>query len=131
MGPMGLLGSWKAGSCDVDLDHGEHRGQGLVEGQQVSQLLLDEVADHALRLRPKDVQRIDRHLGVGGILERQQADLRPVAVGDDQLVLPRNGGQLRAGDPDVLALVLAGHGFTPAEQGIAAKGDDDSHADVS
>ena len=130
-GPDGLAGILEGRVVDVDLDHGQHRGQGLVEGQQVAQLLLDEVADHALRLGTEDVQRVDRDLRVGGVLERQQTDLRPVAVGDDQLVLGGHRGQLAAGDADVLALVLAGHGFTPAEQGIAAEGDDDSHADVS
>ena len=82
---------------DVDLDHRQQRRQRLVEGHQVAQLLLDEVADHALRLRAQDVERVGRHLRVGRALERQQADLRSVAVGDDQLVLgwPREPARCR------------------------------------
>jgi hypothetical protein len=48
-------------------------------------------------------------------------------VGDDELVLDGHRCQLAAGDPHVLALDLAGHGFAAAKQRVAAEGDDDSH----
>ena len=126
-GPDGLAGVLERRVVDVHLDHRQERRQGLLEGHEVAQLLLHEVADHALRLGTQDVQRVRRDLRVGGALEGQQPDLRPVAVGDDQLVLDGEGCQLRAGDPHVLALVLAAHGLAAAKQRIAAEGDDDSH----
>ena len=106
----------------VDLDHREHRGQRLLEGHEVAQLLLDEVADHALGLGAEDVERVGRHLLVGRTLEGQQADLWSVAVGDDQLVLVGDRRQLDAGGPDVLALVLGGHGLASAQQARCHQG---------
>ena len=37
----------------VDLSHGEDRGERLFERQQIAQLLLDQITDHPLGLRPK------------------------------------------------------------------------------
>jgi hypothetical protein len=54
----------------VDLSHAEDRGDRLFERQQVAQLLLDQVADHPVGLRPQDVERIGRHLVEGGRLQR-------------------------------------------------------------
>ena len=99
----------------------------MSKGTQVAQLLFDEVADHALRLRAEDVERVGWHHVVGGALERQEADLGPVAVGDDELVLDGDGSQRLTGDAHVLALVVARHGFAAAQQRVAAKGDDDPH----
>ena len=46
------------------------------------------VADHALGLGAEDVERVRPvELRVGGALQGEQADLRAVAVGDDELVL--------------------------------------------
>ena len=112
----------------VDLDHRQHRRERFVEGQQVAQLLLDEVADHALRLCAEDVERVRLDLLVRRALQSEQAYLRAVAVRDDQLVLERERGQRLGGDPDVGALVLGGHRLAAAEQRVAAQGYDDAHA---
>ena len=130
-GPDGLAGVLEGRIVDVHLDHREQGGQWLVEGHEIAQLLLHQIADHALRLRAQDVQRIWRHLRVGRALQSQQAHLRPVPVRDDQLVLNRDRRQLLAGDADVVALVVAAHGLTPSKQGIATQGDDDSHVQLS
>ncbi|CAI8864690.1 hypothetical protein EMIT0P43_20518 [Pseudomonas jessenii] len=53
--------------------------------------------------------------------------MRAIAMGDDQLVAGMDLGDLFGGDPDVGALVVSGHGFAPAEQGITAKSYDDTH----
>ncbi|MNP58195.1 hypothetical protein D3C76_1530900 [compost metagenome] len=53
--------------------------------------------------------------------------MRAIAMGDDQLVAGMNLGDLLGGDPDVGALVVRGHGFTPAEQGVTAQSNDDTH----
>ena len=64
----------------VDLDHGQQRRQMALERQLVAELLLEHVADHPLGLRAQDVERIGVDRCVGRALERQQADLRAVAV---------------------------------------------------
>ena len=87
---MGLVGILEGRVRRVDLDHRQHGRQRLVEGHQVAQLLLHEIADHALRLGAEDIERVGRDLLVGRALERQQADLGSVAVGDDELVLARH-----------------------------------------
>ncbi len=103
------------------------RREWLLGRQQVAQLLLDEVADHAFRLGAEDVERVRLDLLVGRALERQEADLWTVAVGDHQLVVRGEGSQLLRGHAHVLPLVLGGHGLPATEQRIAAQGDDDPH----
>ena len=44
--------------------------------------------------------------GVGGVHQRQQPDLRAIAVGDDEFVLLVDSGQLHRRQPDVPALVF-------------------------
>ncbi|CAI8874874.1 hypothetical protein EMIT0196MI5_20351 [Pseudomonas sp. IT-196MI5] len=56
--------------------------------------------------------------------------MRAIAVGDDQLVAGMDPGDLFGGDPDVGALVVSGHRFAPAEQGITAQSNDDTHGAV-
>ena len=70
----------EGGVVGIDLDHGQDRRERNLERQQVAELLLDEVADHPLRLGGEDVQRVRLDLRVRGALQREQADLRPVAV---------------------------------------------------
>ncbi len=111
----------------VDLDHGQQGSDPLVRWEQVAELLLDEVADHALGLRAEDVQRVGVDLLVRRSLEREQTDLRAVAVRDDQLVVGRQRGKRPACGSHVHTLVLCGQRLTPAEEGVAAQRDDDPH----
>jgi hypothetical protein len=62
-----------------------------LERKLVSELLLDDVADHPFRLCAEHVQRIGVDRRVCGSLKREQPDLRPVAVRDDELVLDCDG----------------------------------------
>jgi len=85
-GPDGLGGVGESRIPGIHLHHREDRGQRLIEGELVAELLLDDVSDHPFGLGAQDVQRRGlRGLGVGHRLEGEEADLRPVAVGDDQL----------------------------------------------
>jgi hypothetical protein len=88
--------------------------------------LFDHVADHAVRLGAEDVERVGLESIRRG-LERKHADLGSVAVGKDELVLPRNRGQGLGRHPHVDALVLGRHGLATAQQGVAAQGDYDPH----
>ena len=119
------IGEGRVGRVDLDLR--QERGEPLVLRQLVAQLLLEHVADHPLRLGVQDVERIGLDLLVGRSLERQQPDLRSVAVRDHELVLERDRRQRLAGDARVRALVLGGQGLPALEQRVAAERDDDAH----
>jgi hypothetical protein len=64
----------------IDLDHRQYGGERFLEGEPITQLLLDEVSDHALGLCAQHVERGIGHLSVRGFLERQQSDLWTVSV---------------------------------------------------
>ena len=80
----------------VDLDHRQQARERHLDGQQVAQLLLEEIADHALGLAPSMSSGYGLDGVVGGRLQRQQPHLRPVAVRQDQLVLRASGASARA-----------------------------------
>ena len=69
--------------------------------------------------------RVD--LGVGGALQRQEADLWAVAVRDDELVLKRDRGERLARHARVDALVLRRQRLAAPKQRVAAERDDDAH----
>ena len=98
--------------------------------QLVDQLLLEQVADHALGLGAEHVERIRLDPLVGLALERQQAHLGPVSVGDDDVVLGRQRGDRLDRGADVAA--LGGHvrGLAAAEQRVASERRDDQHGEV-
>ena len=122
-----LGGVVERGVVAVDLDHGQERGERLLGRQQVAELLLDDVADHRLGLGAEHVERVRRDVVVRRRLQRQQPDLGPVAVRDDDLVAGDDGGDALGGDPDVRPLVLGGHRLTALQQRVAAQGDHDPH----
>ena len=124
---MNLVGSANAGSSGSTSTIVRIARERLLERQEVAQLLLDHVADHALGLGAEDVERIGLDLLVRGALEGEQADLRAVAVRDDQLVLVGDRGQLLGRDAHVRALLLGGHRLAALEQRVAAQRDDDAH----
>ena len=111
----------------VDLDHRQDGRERHLDGQEVAELLLEDVADHALGLGAQHVQGVGLDLGVGGGLERQQPHLGPVAVRQDQLVLARHRRQRRGGRLHVAPLRLGGHRLAPLQQRVAAQGHDHSH----
>ena len=117
----------EAGIVAVDLDHGEQGREGHLEREQVAELLLDHVADHALRLGAEHVERIGLVGLVGGALQREQPDLRAVAVGDHELMLGGERRQRLRGDADVRALHLGGHRLAAPQQRVPAERDDDAH----
>src|SRR4051794_24252219 len=101
-----------------------------LEGQRIAELLLEHVADHPLRLGDENVERIGVDGRVGRALQREQADLRAVAVGDDQLVVGRHRGERLARRAGVLTLVLGGQRLPAPQQRVASEGDDDAHAQL-
>ena len=81
---------------------------------------------HALGLGPEDVEGIAGiTVVVGSRLEREEADLRALAKGDDELVGGRHRSQGPAGHLDALALAGDGQRCPALEQGASAKGHDD------
>ena len=100
----------------------------LLAWEGVLECLQKEVADHPLGLGSQHVEGVGMgEVGVAGALERQQPDLRPVAVGDDQIVVSGQRGQGLDCGQDVLLLDLGDRRLPPLEQGIAAQGDHDAH----
>jgi calcium-translocating P-type ATPase len=70
-------------------------------GHRARESLRDPVPDHALGLRAEGVERVGpRERGIRGAFDREHADLRAVAVGDDELmpVKQRRDRGDRAGD---------------------------------
>ena len=128
---MNLVGLLNAGSSRIDLDHRQQRREGALERQQVAELLLDHVADHAFGLRAEHVERIGLDLLVRGALQREQPDLRAVAVADDELMLGGHRRERVGGDPHVGALVFGGHRFAAPQERVAAQRGDDEHGSVS
>jgi len=67
-------------------------------------------------------------LGVRLSLQRQQADLRPVTVADDELMVGDRGRERLAGATHVGPLVLRGQRFATGQEGIATEGNQYTHA---
>ncbi len=105
----------------IDFDHREHRRHRPLERQDVAELLLDHVTDHPFGLRAEHVERIGLDLLIRCALQREQADLRPVAVPHDELMLHRDGRERFRGGSDVEPLVLRRHRLAAAEQCVAAE----------
>ena len=87
-GPIGFVGCAKAGSSRVD-EHLRQQRDDVALGELVAERLDEQVADHPLALRAEDVERVRRHGLVRLRFEREQPDLRAVAVRDDELVASR------------------------------------------
>ena len=127
-GADGLGGVLEGGVVRVDLDHGEDGGEGLLEGEDVAELLLDHVSDHAFGLSAEDVEGIGLDQIVSLPLEGEEPHLGSVAVRDDELMVAGEGSERLGRDADIPPLVLGGHGLTTPQQRIAAQGYQNSHA---
>jgi hypothetical protein len=112
-----------------------HRHQRLVDqcgdlppGQGVLQGLQQPVPDHALGLRAQHVKRIGHaQRRIGGALQRQQPDLRPVAVGEHDLVGVRERRERLHRALGVGLLRRRVGPFAALQQGVAAERDHDPH----
>ncbi len=111
----------------IDHDLGEQRaGWGLTDA--ALQSLLEQVADHALRLGPQHIQGVCSGALVGLGLERQQSDLGPVAVGNHDAVFGGELGERVDGPGDVAALALDVERLASTQQGVAAERCYDEHS---
>ena len=72
----------------VDDNPGDHRN-GVLVVDEVVELHLDDVADLTFGLGLENVERIRIGLGIGVTHQREQSDLRAVAVGHDEPVAQR------------------------------------------
>ncbi len=116
------------------IDHhvAEQAHQALVGDVEPGQLgvegRLEQVADLSLGHRHQDLQRQLRHLGTGLLLQQQVADLRAVAVGDQQPVVAAEGGQLPRREPQVGELLGGASFLSLADQGVSPQGDQQQRA---
>src|SRR5215469_10088594 len=111
----------------VHHDHGQQRRHLVLWRQEASQFLLDQVADHPLGTRVQDIQRVRLGAVVGLGLQRQQANLRAVAVDDHNAVLCGKGRDRLCRYFDVLPLNLGGHRVRAPQQCITPQRYDYSH----
>jgi hypothetical protein len=105
-----------------------HDGDDWVSHAGVPELLSEPVTDHPLSLGAERVERIWLTEGrVSFTLQGKQADLRAVAVTNDQFVL---GGKGREGVRCAPHMPLLDHGiglFAAFQERIATQGNHDSH----
>ena len=114
-----VVEGWVVG---IDLDHGQDRRERNLERQQVAELLLDEVADHSLRLGGEDVQRIGLDLRVRWPpCSASSPTCGPLPWESTSRWRSRHGRERLGGDPDVRALGARRHGLTAPEQSVAAQ----------
>ncbi len=66
-------------------------------------------------------------LRVAGALEREQADLRAVAVGDDEVVVTRDRSECSHRVLDVMGLYFGIRRLTPLEQSVSSQGGHNPH----
>ena len=111
----------------VDFDHGQNRGELLAGGEEVLELLLDDVADHAFRLGAEHIERKRLVRLVSGTLQGEQADLRSIAVRDDEFVLHGERRKRGRSNTDVRALVFRGKWFAAFQERVSTQSDDDAH----
>ncbi len=120
IGERGIVG-WNHGACHDD----RHLAMAATLQKRVVEGLGEQIADLALRLRAKHVERRRRNYGSGHLgPDGQKADLRSVAVSDDDFgatPLRQRYKAARRGH-EVVPLDFGGAGFTPSDQGVAAEG---------
>ncbi len=117
----GLLEGWVGG---VDLHLGQ-QGCDFSTRDRVRDLALQEVADHALGLRPEHVER-DRLCGGGAAVEaREDADLRSVAVCEHDLVRLGHPSDRCGCHPGVFELSFGGGLLTALQERVPSEGEDD------
>ena len=120
---MNLVGSSNAGIVGVDEHARDDRDRVLVI-DRVVELELDDVADLALALGIEHVERIRVAAAVRVLLEREQPDLRAVAVRDDEARALGHGAERLRGRARGAQLVGGGGRLAAPQQGVAAEGDD-------
>jgi hypothetical protein len=103
----------------VDVDLGERRGD-RPPRQRVHQLLLEAVADHSLRLRGEDIERVRCEVAIRLCLQREQADLWSVSVGDHDVGVLSEPATGRTA-VTMLALRLGLAPLAAADQRVAAE----------
>jgi hypothetical protein len=117
----------KCGVSRINLDHGENSRRRNLSREMVSQFLLNHVADHTLGLGIQHVQGIGFDCRIAGSLESKQADLRPVPVRENELMIGCQGCQCPGCCTDILPLYICRHRLPPFQQGVSTQGDDNSH----
>ena len=112
----------------IDLDLGQQGGEFLVLAEQVVEFLLQDIADHAASFGAKHIEGKAAFGVIRGGLQGKQADLWPVAMGNDDLMpCGDDVGDGFSGASDIIALVVGRHRLAAAQKRVAAQGDQDPH----
>ena len=116
----------RIGGIDQRLGHEAHDRTPETGGRDRA---LQPVPDQPLCLRDQGIEGIrPRQRVVVGALERQQAHLGSVAVGDHQLMVGGDGGKGRGNGCDVFDLDRGVRDRSAGQQRVAPQGDQDAHS---
>ena len=100
----------------------------LLRRQCIPELLLDQIAQHAFRFGAQDIEWLLAASGTCSTLQREEANLRPIAVRDEDLVAVGAEWRKRLrGTPDVGPLIGLSQRLTAFEERIASECHDDAH----
>lgn len=102
-------------------EHGGNRGR---LRNEVDELLLDQVTDHANGFSTEHIKRVHRNFLVRVVLECNETDLRAVAMRDHKFVAFVGLCDLFACDAHVGLLNVAAHGFAAFLKSVSAQSDD-------
>ena len=105
----------------VNLHTGQDGGDRYVIAEEIAEFLFENVTDHPTRGRTHDIEGIGRSGLEHFRLHRQKSDLRPVAMGQDQLMRTRHRLKRARCDPRVFPLGGGGGWFVALHQCVAAQ----------
>ncbi len=120
----------KRGVAGVDHDLREQRGH-LKAGQRLAQCLLQQVSNHPLGLRTKDIERVWAGVRVRLLGQREQSDLRPVSMRQHESMLTREARERARRGIHVALLDGLVHPLATAEQRVPAERRHDQHQRAS
>ena len=123
-----LRGIAECGILLIDDKLGEDGRHLSLRRQGIPEFLLNQVAQHAFRFRAQDIEWLLAASGTCSTLKREEANLRPVAVRDEDLVaVGAEWRQRLYGAPDVGPLIGLSQPLTAFEKRIASECYDDAH----
>jgi len=110
----------------IDFDLRQHRDD-MFARKQVAQFLLDQITDHALGFCAEHVQRVGFQAGIRRRLHGEQANLRRIAVSDNDIMGARDAGDRTDGMGDIPPLHFRIQRLAAPCQRGAAQCDDNPH----
>ena len=109
---------------DIDFHHRQESRQRNFNREEIAKFLLENVADHSLRLCTEYIEGVCLNFRIGLSLKCQETNLWSVSVGYHELVPLSYRGQCFGGDHEVAQLIFRSHRFSSLEEGVTTERDD-------